>query len=305
MHSLSRTTLFLALTSVAAGAQTVIGRDDAIWTTTERLATGQRLHITSPSGGITVTEGTGREVVVRVEKRAGNGASIRDIGFTVLRTADGLTICAVYDDGDGCDVEKGYTSTRRRWGRGNRASADFIVQLPAGVRVRATTGSGGVRISDAGSEVVVASGSGDVRISGTGGRVMARTGSGGITIDGARGPVEASTGSGDVRVTTSEGPVNARSGSGDIVVAMAQVSASRGAGMDFSTGSGRITLAVPPDFGAEFQAMTGSGSIRSELPMRVQGRADRHRVTGTLGSGGERLVMRTGSGDIEIRTAAR
>ena len=102
-----------------------------------------------------------------------------------------------------------------------------------------------------------------------------------------------------MRVTTSDGPVTARSGNGDIDVSMARIE--RAAEMSFSTGSGRIVLSVPGSFGAELEGSTGNGEISSELPMRVQGRINPHRIRGTLGGGGERLELRSGNGDITIR----
>lgn len=238
--------LLVALTASLAGAQTVVGRSDDSWTTHETLARGQRLRLTSPNGTITISPSTGNEVEIRAEKRAERGARIEDVGFVVKKSSEGLVVCAVYDDGDDCDLADGYQQSRRRWRDGwNAPRVNFIVRMPAGVLLQAETGNG------------------------------------------------------DVRVTTSDGPVTARSGNGDIDVSMARIE--RAAEMSFSTGSGRIVLSVPGSFGAELEGSTGNGEISSELPMRVQGRINPHRIRGTLGGGGERLELRSGNGDITIR----
>lgn len=302
MTTVYRTAALLVLAATAAGAQTTQGRKSDSWSTRERLASGDRLRISSPNGAITITEGSGSEVEVTAEKRPGRDGSVEDIAFVVRRTSAGMIVCAVYEDEDECDMERGYRQRSRRSGWGNKASANFTVRIPAGILVRAETGNGAVSINGAGSEVIVTTGNGRVLVTETTGRVKATTGNGKITVDGASGPVEATTGNGDVRVVTSSGPVNASSGNGDIEISMDRLS--RASEMRFATGSGNITLAVPDDFGAEMNATTGNGRVSTDLPVRLAGRITPNRLNGTLGDGGERLTLSTGNGDIQIRKSS-
>ena len=305
MKHVIRATAMLTLTAAAVGAQRIEGRSESTWSTREALASGQKLKLQSPNGAITITEGRGSEVVVRAEKRVERDARVDDVGFVVRRTDEGLVICAVYEDDDDCEMDGNHSRrTTRRSDRSDyrsRASASFTVQLPTGVRVQAVTGNGAVTIEGGGNEVTVATGNGRVLVSNTSGRVKVSTGNGRITVDGARGQVDASTGNGPVVVTTSRGPVNATSGNGDITVTMDDIE--QAAPMRFGTGSGDIILALPSRFGAEFEATTGSGNITSEIPIRIEGRVNRWRMRGTIGDGGERLALSTGSGDITIRKA--
>jgi Putative adhesin len=298
-----RTTSLVAFMASTAGAQAAVGRADETWTTRERLDVGQRFHVSSPNGAITISKGSGRDVEIRGVKRADRGGSIEEMAFKVVRTAEGLVVCAVYEDDDRCTMEDGYRRARRndRDGWNHRARASFTVQVPAGVFVEANTGNGEITINGAGNDVKANSGNGKVLISGTDGRVSANTGNGEVIVEDARGEVEVSTGNGNVRVSTSTGPVNANSGNGDISISMESVS--RAADMRFSTGNGEIVLSVPSDFGAELDATTGSGRITTHLPMRIQGRIDPHSMRGTLGNGGGRLSLRSGNGDIEVRSA--
>lgn len=304
MTTLIRTAALLAVAVATASAQTVVGRNDDSWSLRERLESGDRLRLSSPNGAITIRQGSGSDVEIRAEKTADRGASMSDIGFIVKKQDEGLVVCAVYDDDDDCDMDRGYRQGRNRsrdsWNR-QRARASFTVTIPAGVLVNAATGNGDVTINGAGSEVRATTGNGRVLVSGTTGRVTATTGNGRVTVEGARGPVEATTGNGDVSVTTSNGPVTARSGNGDIEVSMERID--RAAPMSFSTGSGRIVLSVPANFGAEMDASSGNGDVTSDIPIRVEGRIERRRLRGTLGGGGERLSLSTGNGDIEIRKA--
>ena len=303
MKPLVRVVALHVLTAGLLCAQTVVGRADATWSLREKLASGDHLRITSPNGAITIAHGAGTEVDIRADKRADRDARIEDIGFVVTRVPNGLVVCAVYDDDDECSMEHGSRSRRRGWRdeRRNRARASFTVRIPAGVLVDAGTGNGDVTINGAGSAVNASTGNGRVQVTNTTGRVTASTGNGAVTVDGAKGEVEASTGNGDVRVTTSSGPVSASSGNGDIDVSMDRVDHAEA--MSFSTGSGHIALTMPGDFGAELEGSTGNGRISSDLPIRIAGRIDPHRMRGTLGQGGERLTLSTGNGDIEIRRA--
>ncbi len=312
MTSLSRATrrltFALSLGALAAAALSVgslgaqvVGRSESTWTLRERLSSGDRLRLVSPNGAITIAEGGGSDVEIRAEKRADRGARIEDIGFVVRKTARGLTVCAVYDDEDECDAEDGQSRRRNRRNRDgwNSPRASFIVRIPAGVLVKATTGNGDVSITGAGSEVIAHTGNGRVLVSGTGGSVQAHTGNGRITVEDARGPVEATTGNGDVRVATSIGPVTATSGNGDIDVTMDRIE--RAEAMKFHTGSGRITVALPSGYNADLEASSGNGTISSDLPVRIEGRLSPRRMRGTIGSGGDLMELSTGNGDIEIR----
>lgn len=304
MRTLPRLLLLSVSTAGALLAQTVVGRADAVFTLSEALGSGQTLRLISPNGTIAVTQTEGRTVELQAEKRARGRARNEDLGFIVTRTDAGLLVCAVYDDEDRCDMERGYQQVRNQdnWER-RQTAANFIVRIPAGIRVRASSGNGDITINGAGANTDVATGNGQLRISNTNGTVRANTGNGDVTVEDARGEVQVSTGNGVVRVSTSRGPVIARSGNGDIDVRMARLE--RAERMSFQTGSGRIRLTVPDDFGADLDASTGNGVIESELPVQVSGRLNTYRMRGTLGGGGEALNVSTGNGDIQIRKAMR
>jgi hypothetical protein len=304
MRTLPRLLLLSISTAGALLAQTVVGRADAVFTLSEALASGQTLRLISPNGSIAVTQTDGRTVELRAEKDARGRARNEDLGFIVSRTDAGLLVCAVYDDDDRCDMDRGYRQANNRdnWGR-RQTAANFIVRIPAGIRVRAASGNGDITINGSGAETEANTGNGALRVTNTTGSVRANTGNGDVTVEDARGEVQVGTGNGVVRVSTSLGPVIARTGNGDIDVRMARLE--RAERMSFQTGSGRIRLTVPEDFGADLDASTGNGVIESELPVKVNGRLTSYRMRGTIGNGGEALNVSTGNGDIQIRKAMR
>jgi hypothetical protein len=282
-------------------SQQVVGRNEAVFTWSDRVARGDLFRFASPVGRVTVTQGSGDRVQVRAEKVLRDG-QVSDIGFVVVRQDDGVTVCAVYDDEDRCDrdgVEAAHDSRRRndRWTQ--RASLDVTIQVPAGVRIAASSGNGDVSVSGAAAEVTAASGNGAVQVTGSGDAVRASSGNGRVTVTDARGPVTASSGNGDVSVATAQGPVTARSGNGDVIIAM---DALRGGGdVEASTGNGRVRVTLPADVGADLDASTGRGDIDSDFPISLTGRLSRTRIRGAIGGGGRRLRLSSGNGSIEIR----
>lgn len=292
------TLISAALLPAALAAQEVVGRSDTTFSRQETVGAGQWVRIASPNGTVRVTEG-GDRVEVQATKDAGRGR-IEDVGFVVLRTSDGLTVCAVYESADECRPDGALDQSgrgRRNW-EGGRVRVDFTVRVPAGLQLRAGSGNGDVSVTG-GIEVIARSGNGQVDVASGARQVRASSGNGRVTVQGATGPVDASTGNGDVRVTTSLGPVEASSGNGDIDVDMASLKGSPD--MRFSTGNGRITLAVPANFGAELETHTGHGSVSVDFPLTTSGTLSRSSMRGRLGSGGGRLTMSTGNGDLIVR----
>ena len=298
MRALRIALSLVALVPSLAAAQ-ILGRDAEVFTRNEAVARGEWFRFFAPIGDITVTEGTGTQVEFRAEKILRSGR-VTDIGFELRRTGEGVTICAVFDDGDEC-TDDGLRSERRwNWSRNFRPpSLNVTIRVPAGVRLRIHSGNGDVGVTGAHAELIARSGNGRVRVAGTAGEVEATSGNGEVTVENVRGPVTANTGNGDVRVSTVQGPVSARSGNGDLLVRMTQVRAD--ADMEFTTGNGRIEVTVPAEFNADIDASTGNGGIRTDFPIQVSGRISKTRLRGTIGQGGRRLRLVTGNGEIELR----
>jgi len=290
----------LAAAAPLAG-QEIVGRADKTFTLSEAVAAGGLVRVATFNGRVEITSGTTGRVEIRAVKDIHRG-DIEDIGFEVRREAGGITICAVWVGMSECDGGGEYRSGRRGrdWSRDHQGGVDFTVQIPAGMRVKASSGNGDVLISGAGAEVTASTGNGRVNISGSTGEVTASTGNGDVTVENAGGPVEVSTGSGRVRVVTATGPVSANSGNGDIDVSIGKLD--RMPDMSFSTGNGEVRLTLPTGLGAELDASTGNGNVTTDFPETLRsGRLDPSRLRGTIGNGGGRLTISSGNGDVEIR----
>jgi DUF4097 and DUF4098 domain-containing protein YvlB len=180
--------------------------------------------------------------------------------------------------------------------------------------VKASTGSGGLRLTNIGSEVRAETGSGDIHLESIAGSVTASTGSGSIRGTGVAGEFSGETGSGDVRLQQSapgrvkvstgsgsielegvQGPLRAGTGSGEITV-QGEVTGD----WHLDTGSGGITVRLPTAAAFDLHAHTSSGSITTSRPLTVEGTISRNDLRGKVGAGGYLLEVKTGSGNIRI-----
>lgn len=289
--------LFLVFALFPAVAASQVQSTNNLFTWSGRIAAGQTLGIKHYNGPIEVRESTSDRVEFRAERRSRRS---NELSFEVENAGDGVTLCGVWRGRSACDGGR-----RGGWGGDwddGPPSSRLTVMLPKGVRLRASTGNGDVTIEKASNDLDISSGNGDVRIAMTAGQVNVSTGNGELEIDGATGPVRANTGNGRVYVTTSSGPVTARTGNGEIDVKMKTLSAT--SDMQFTTGNGSVTVALPSSFNGEIDASTGNGEFRSDFEIRVLGRLNPRHVRGTIGTGGGQTIrMSSGSGRLELRKA--
>lgn len=178
-------------------------------------------------------------------------------------------------------------------------SADVAADRTRG-SLQVATGSGDVDLRTAAGDVNLETGSGDITVSGVNGSSLRLgTGSGNITLTDGKAPnVHVETGSGDIEATSSSGDdLSFETGSGNVHVALITTFRS----VRIETGSGDVTLKVPPTLGAEVDLDTGSGDIDlGGLSLQVRRIAHDH-VTGTLGDGKGRVSVETGSGDVHLQ----
>ena len=292
-----RQTFVLLVTALALPAMAGAQERDRDFKFSERVPSGAWLRVHSTHGDIRVTEASGDRAEV-IGRKSGDDAD--DLRITTVRDADGggVTICAVFEGGQ-CDSE-GVRSSRN-WSHDGEGSVDFEVRVPRGVKLRVLTGNGEVSVMGATAEVQASSGNGAITVASTGGPIRASSGNGDIDVSQAGGEVTARSGNGDIRVTTRSGPVSAYTGNGDIDARMSALTGTED--MSFRTGNGDVTVMLPADFEGEIDARLPNGRLESDFPLRVEGRLDPRRLRATIGRGGRRISIVSGSGLAEIRKA--
>jgi hypothetical protein len=264
-------TLFLALVAIASfGCSVEAGAPvEGFFDRTLTVNGPVDLDIVTGSGGIRIDTGSGNAVHVLGRIRAHNWFD-NDPEGRVRRIEANPPI-----EQGGNTIRIGHVSDNDLY---RNISIEYEVTVPASTRVRSVAGSGGQTIRGVDGPVEATAGSGGVRIEGTGSAIEARAGSGGIVITGAKAGVRARAGSGGIRIDGK--PVDA---------------------WELQTGSGGITMSVADNTPFEVDARTGSGSIRSDLPINPINEVSKHRLRGRVGSGGARVDLSTGSGGIRIQ----
>jgi DUF4097 and DUF4098 domain-containing protein YvlB len=122
------------------------------------------------------------------------------------------------------------------------------------------------------------------------------------------GDVEISDGTGDCDIRTDDGDVDLRrfgggiveilSGDGDIDVDM---TASGEIDMELTTDDGNITLELDPRTSAAFTIDVDDGSFRLDVPSASDVKKGRRWISGTIGSGGGRIKIKTNDGRIVVK----
>ena len=288
-----------------------------------RIGRDGRVSISNISGDIVVTGGSGDEVSIEAVKRTrGDRSELASVEIVVEERAGRVDVRAEHD------------RMRDRGRRGDSASVDFTVTVPAsasldvhsvsgsvkvtGVRgaVRAETVSGNVTTADTPNQEHAKSVSGDVSLPGAAaeGDLSAGSVSGNITAKGlkARG-LDLGSVSGDViltDVTCDRLTIKSVSGNVEYGGAIA-----RNGRYEINTHSGTVRLALANPSGFELTANSFSGSIRSDLPLTIGGDSardrdssrgrrrdgnDSHNMRATFGDGGATIAVHTFSGDIVI-----
>jgi hypothetical protein len=175
-------------------------------------------------------------------------------------------------------------------------SIDYEIEVPVETQLTSTTGSGDVSVEGIRGPVKATSGSGGLKLHSVQSDVTLRTGSGDVSLEEiSGGRVEVETGSGDVELRDLRCAMSVRTGSGDI-----SAEGELTGDWTLHAGSGEITVRLPSETGFDLDARTSSGEIHTGLPIAVQGSIERGELRGKVKGGGVRLELRTGSGDITI-----
>lgn len=163
--------------------------------------------------------------------------------------------------------------------------------------VDVSAGSADVQGRDLSGTVELHGGHGDIRLEHVNGAVRIAGGAGDVHLIGIAGNVTVRTGTGDIRVRQAGGDLRLRTGLGDVTVTGAPAA---GAYWEIRTGLGDVELLLPPSANFEIYAATRSGDLSTELPLAQQQRQP-HQLWGRVGSGGARIEIETGHGDIRLR----
>jgi hypothetical protein len=232
------------------------------WTYRAQLSSGQLLSVRNMRGSITVEAARGDSLEVTAVKTF-SGSDPGSVRVVTVPTSDGVAICALWgdrDEGGRCGPGDDYKAGNAH---DNDVGVQFTVRLPRGVRIRATTVTGAVRVT------------------------------------GATAPVVAGSVDGSVVAETMQGPVQAYSVNGS-VLATVRGFGDTGA-VKLTTVNGSVTLELPAELDATVSANTINGSIASDFPLTMTGKLVAHHAAGVIGEGGRRVELNAVNGSVRLK----
>lgn len=173
---------------------------------------------------------------------------------------------------------------------------DYVITAPRGTAVEASSGSGNINVSNLGAPLTAKVDSGNIDANDLAGQVALTSGSGDIrAMMNHADTVRVGTGSGSIRLWGVTGSLYAETGSGNV-----EVDGQPGAGWKLALASGSVTINTGGHARFTLDALTGSGNIRSDLPLVPRDNSNPHHVIGDIYGGGPTVHIQTGSGNIWI-----
>lgn len=280
-----------AMIAAAAWVSLGTGAAQQIERTFERTidVTGAtNLDLTTDSGGITVTAGSGGTVRIRgiltSQRRLFSSA---DVESRIRQLESNPPI-----EQSGNTLRIGYVQDRRLL---RDISLRLEIVTPADSHVRARADSGGIRVEGLKGPVDCKADSGGIEVRHVEAEVRAVADSGGVHVRDVKGAVYARTDSGGIDALDVAGSIDAQTDSGGI-----RISQTVAAPVKARADSGGATLTLAAAAGYDVRARTDSGRI-TVPEMTVSGNLSHRLAEGKVRSGGPLVDVAVSSGNIDIR----
>lgn len=289
------------------------------------LEKGLRFSATTRNGYINVRgyEGAECRATATIKSRAGSERQAKrladDTKVTLVKSEAGIAV----------KIETPKT------GMGESISVSLDVQVPAETAIDLESRNGALQVSEIEADVEVETRNGAVKCTSISGRVQAETRNGSIKLTriscdvkaGTRnGKVTANEVTGNAHIVTRNGPIitTAVTGKLDLETSNGYIKCTQALGdvkarttngrisvaysndappvleVYLKTSNGSISLDLPDDVSAAFEANTANGSIKSNLPLVIERSSGRH-LRGKLGDGEGNILLETSNSSITVK----
>lgn len=265
------------------------------------LSAGGSVQIENFNGAIEISGWDKNTVDIDGTKYANTEERMREIKINVIPSANAVSIRTVPPVDRHFHYGARYVIHVPR-----RAELSSIVSSNGAIRVdtieghaHLKTSNGSIRASQIQGSLEVRTSNGAVEVSDVTGDTALHTSNGSIRAEVKKGSFEATTSNGAINVRLVEPdakPVRLESSNGRIELTM---DAAREVRADTSNSS--ITVRMPASAGATIRAHTSNASITSDFDVNVRaGMLSKHRLEGSIGSGGPLLDLGTSNGAIKL-----
>ena len=265
------------------------------------LKAGGRLNVEGFNGSVDVSVWDQETVDISGTKYARTQEDTHDLKIEVDHSADSVSIRAI----------------RPNFRHGNYG-ARFAIKVPRRVVLdHVTTSNGAIRSSDGAGPARLKTSNGHVEVWRLKGPLNAETSNGPVELQDIDGAVEVHTSNGHIRADGIRGEFDATTSNSSIRATLDKVDGSvrlqsSNGGIDLTlppnvqsavrahTSNSGITLHLPGEVNARLLASTSNGPITSDFEMRMRGEISKHRIDGSIGSGGPLIDLSTSNGPIRI-----
>jgi DUF4097 and DUF4098 domain-containing protein YvlB len=265
---------------------------------------GGKLNVENFNGSVEVTGWDQNTVDVSGTKYAGSQDLLQAIKIDVSSVGNGVQI-----------------KTVRPQGEHRNMGAKYVIRVPRRIVIENVASSNGsLRVEDVEGDAHLSTSNGSVHLARIRGNVDAHSTNGGVEVDDVNGSMSFRTSNGSVHAENSTGAFQAETSNGSVHVHLRDTEAghpiklatSNGGGdlqldsprqndVVATTSNGPVTVRLPTGFNASLHAATNStGSVRSDFEILTRGELSRHRIEGTIGSGGPKIDLTTSNGNIRL-----
>lgn len=228
---------------------------------TYKVEAGTKIEVHNMNGTIIITKWEGDSVEVHGLKKTRRGKSELEKVRIRVSTNGALVIETVYIEGDA------------------NVSVDYEVRVPGDVVVGHITNSNG-----------------RIEVEGTKGDATATTSNGRIEMRDVDGYVSAMTSNGRINILGTTGVLKAGTSNGSMRVEIFDVKGD----CNVTTSNGSVELYVSPNLNADVEMRTTNGKVSIHDVQVVTSESSSERMTGRIGSGGNRITCTTSNGDVDL-----
>ena len=197
----------------------------------------------------------------------------------------------------------------------NKLNISFMISVPRSYDLDLNTSGGSITVGDLTGDVDAKTSGGGLQFGNVMGDINGKTSGGGIIVGECSGDVNIKTSGGGIEISKCKGNVDASTSGGAISVneVYGNINASTSGGSVFAsireqfsedcsltTSGGGITIKLNKEINAYLDAKTSGGSVKSEIPVKFLGKAERSRLKGELNAGGPLLYLRSSGGSIYV-----
>jgi DUF4097 and DUF4098 domain-containing protein YvlB len=265
------------------------------------LSSGGTLQVENSNGSVEIDGWDQNTVEISGTKYANSEERMKEVKIDVSPSANSVRIRTIAP----LD-RRGNYGARYVIHVPRRADLQSIVTSNGAIHVDSVQGQARIKTTNGGIRAIGLQGSldaqtsnGSMEISNVTGDTSLRTSNGGIRADVKKGSFEATTSNGSITarlVEPDSNPVRLESSNGHIDLTM---DAAREVHADTSNSS--ILVRMPSSAGAQVRAHTSNSSISCDFDVSVHGgMLSKHRLEGTIGTGGPLLDLVTSNGSIKI-----